>query len=125
MFLLFSHTLTQSQETDAIYNLSVGDFISLPQDLQDLWSNISPQSDDVADYLQPIKLFLSQNAQKKDYVLIQGDFGCTYHMVDFCKQNNFIPLYSTNKRATKEIRSINENKITKISNFEHVKYRFY
>lgn len=125
MFLLFSHTLTHSQQTDAILNLSVGDFIPLPEDLQDLWSNVSPENDQLSDYLEPIKVFLTQNAQKKDYILIQGDFGCTYHMVDFCKKKNLIPLYSANKRDAKEIRSEDENRVTKISAFEHVKFRFY
>ena len=40
MFLLFSHNLTQIQIDDAKNNLDIEKFVSLSQDLQELWSNI-------------------------------------------------------------------------------------
>ncbi|MBE0490776.1 MAG: hypothetical protein IBX44_00830 [Sulfurospirillum sp.] len=125
MILLFSHTLTNSQEIDAIYNLGVGEFIYLPLELQKLWSEVSPQSDDVTAYLQPIKDFILKSAKQEDYILIQGDFGCTVEMVDFCKKNELIPLYSTNKRDSKECFLEDGNRVIKKSSFEHIRYRLY
>ena len=55
MFLLFSHSLTDEQKKDAIENLKVTKFISLPEQLQKLWSNIPPEIDSLGEYLNDIK----------------------------------------------------------------------
>ncbi len=36
-------------------------------------------------------------------IIFKGTFGATYHMVNFCKLNGFIPLYSVNKRIAKGV----------------------
>ncbi len=123
MFLLFSHKLTPLQIKDAEDFLQVEEFIYLPKELQNSWSQIPPDKDDISSFIKPIKGFLSQNAKSGDFVLIQGDFGATYEMVNFCKKQNFIPIYSTNKRVAKEITK--DNKIVKISEFLHSMYRKY
>ena len=55
MFLLFSHQLTDEQKKDAIENLKVTKFISLPEKLQKLWSNIPPEIESLGEYLNDIK----------------------------------------------------------------------
>ncbi|AIJ06332.1 hypothetical protein JH146_1490 [Methanocaldococcus bathoardescens] len=123
MFLLFSHKLTDKQIEDARKNLKVDEFIYLPKELQELWSNISPELENLSDYLKPIKDFLKENAKPNDYVLIQGDFGATFIMVKWAIDNNLIPIYSTTKRIVKDI---NEGrKIITIREFEHCRFRKY
>ena len=123
MVLLFSHKLTKEQEIDAIQNLKVKEFVYLPQDLQKLWSNIPPDINDLDKFLEPIKEFLKQNINEKDFVLIQGDFGATCKMVNFVKNLNAIPIYATTKRETKE--KLIDNKIIKTSIFKHIAFRSY
>jgi hypothetical protein len=87
LFLLFSHTLTPKQATDAKNSLGVEIFLNLPENLKTLWGNVPPDVDlDFDKYLQPIKDFLVQEAKEQDIILVQGDFGATFQIVDFCKK---------------------------------------
>ncbi|WP_456372838.1 CRISPR-associated protein Csx20 [Methanocaldococcus sp.] len=123
MFLLFSHNLTNDQIKDAKENLKVNKFIYLPKELQNIWSNIPPEVEDITDYLKPIKEFLKNNANDGDYVLIQGDFGATYNMVNYAFENNLIPIYATTKRVVKEV--IEDGKVITIREFKHCRFRKY
>ncbi len=123
MFLLFSHNLTNDQIKDAKENLKVDKFIYLPKELQNIWSNIPPEIEDITDYLKPIKEFLKNNANDGDYVLIQGDFGATYNMVNYAFENNLIPIYATTKRVVKEV--IEDGKVITIREFKHCRFRKY
>lgn len=123
LFLIFSHKLTQKQIEDAKASLGVEKFVSLPQDLQKLWSNIPPELENLEEYLTPLKEYIKANANRGDYALIQGDFGGCYIMVNFVKSIGLIALHSTTKRDAieKEI----DGKIVKTSHFEHIIFRKY
>ena len=123
MFLLFSHTLTDEQKEDAMKNLKVSEFVSLPDELQQIWSNISPYEKTIEHFLEPIKDFLNKEAKKEDVVLIQGDFGATFLMVLFAKQKSLTPVYATTQRKVVETKQ--ESKIIKKSVFSHVQFRSY
>ena len=58
MYLLFSHKLTNEQIDDANTNLKVYDFVSLPETLQTLWSNIPPELENLDNYLSSLKIIL-------------------------------------------------------------------
>ena len=123
MFLLFSHKLTDEQIKDAKENLGVKEFVYLPENLQERFSNIPPEIDDIKEYANIFLKFLKENASKDDYILIQGDFGVVFWVVEFCKENNLKAVYATTKRVVKE-KNIN-GKVVKISEFKHIKFRFY
>ena len=119
MILLFSHKLTDEQIIDAKNILKIEEFIYLPPNLQSIWSNIPPELDSLKEYLKPIKDFVSQF--NNNYILIQGDFGAVYEMVNFSKNIGLIPIYATTKREITEIKK--DNKIIKQSIFKHIKFR--
>jgi hypothetical protein len=121
MFLLFSHTLTNEQIEDAKKSLGVGEFVSLSDDLQKLWSNIPPDITDLDSYLKPIKDWLQNRVNKDDYVLIQGDFGATCKMVAFVKEIGAKAVYATTKRDVQEKKI--DGKIIKTSVFKHIIFR--
>lgn len=123
MFLLFSHNLSEIQLNDAKSNLEVSEVVSLPNKLQDIWSNIPADIEKLREYLLPIRNFLAENSQYGDVVLIQGDFGAVYQMVNFSKDLGLIPVYATTSR---EIEEFEENgKTIKKSIFEHIRFREY
>ena len=123
MFLLFSHKLTNEQIISANRDLKCENLVYLPEELQNLWSNIPPK-DEGYKYLTNFKIFILNNYKKGDYALIQGDWGYTYHMVQFCKEIGVIPIYSTTERNSRDIIN-NDGSISKISLFKHVIYKRY
>ncbi len=124
LFLLFSHTLTDTQTADARQSLGVTDFITLPEDLQGCWSNVPPEPEGIHAHLRPVLNWLEQQAQPGDYVLAQGDFGAVYMTVDFALQRELIPIYSTTVRQMNEI-GLPDGSVRKQSQFRHVRFREY
>lgn len=122
MFLFFSHKLTPEQIKDA-KKMGVKEFVYLPSNLQEKFSNIPPEIEDIKEYSKDFFSFLEKNAKKDDIVLVQGDFGVVYHIVEFCKKSNLKAVYSTTKRVATE-KNI-DGKIVKVSEFKHIKFRFY
>ena len=102
LFLLFNHQFTPAQESDARAALGVENIVGLPPDLRELWSNIPPGEPDIKSYLEPVKKWLRSQSQKGDCVLIQGDFGACYLLVNFAFERNLVPVYSTTQRTVVE-----------------------
>ena len=124
MVLLFSHHLTSDQERDIENNLHIDTVYGLPDNLQKLWSQVPTHQElDFNRYLAEVKTFLTKKLEEGDYVLIQGDFGATYHMVNFAKEQGFVPISSVNKRISKE--SIEDGIVKKYSEFKHECFREY
>lgn len=125
MFLIFNHTLTKEQEKEARDVLEVEEIISLPQDLQNFWSNIPPDVDLNEEMFEPIVSFLSENkSQNLNYCLIQGDFGATVYLVSWCFKNGFIPIYATTKRTAQEVVKP-DGSVELIKVFKHERFRRY
>ncbi|WP_132770397.1 hypothetical protein [Tepidibacillus fermentans] len=49
-------------------------FLYLPPDLQEIWSNIPPEGELNAKWLEPIKDWIGRNANQGDLLLIQGEY---------------------------------------------------
>jgi len=124
IYLIFSHKLTPEQERDLRQNWQVEKFIVLPEHLQELWSNIPPDLPELNCYLEPIKHWLKENARSDDLVLIQGDFGAVYIMVNYAFELRLIPVYATTERLIKkEVSSKGEVALSRI--FRHKIFRVY
>ena len=123
MILIFSHELTVAQIDDAQQSFGVCEFIKMPQMLQDKWSNVPPELPNLDEFIEFFKNFIKVNAKTGDIVLVQGDFGATYGVVEFCKKLGIKAVYATTKRTIKE--STVGNQVVKSSVFEHVRFREY
>ncbi|HFU76702.1 MAG TPA: hypothetical protein ENK66_10700 [Arcobacter sp.] len=123
LFLLFSHTLTERQRKDAKESLGVGEFVVLPEELQRLWSNIPPHLQTLSAYLEPLKAYIRSSTCDGDVVLIQGDFGGCYEMINFVKSLGLEAVHATTTRDVVE-KTVN-GKVEKLSRFEHVIFRKY
>jgi len=122
MFLLFSHKLDKNQITYAQKNYKIDKFIYLPKELQSIWSNFDPDLKIID--LEPFKKFLKNKAKSGDVVLVQGDFGASFAMVQFALMCDLVPVYATTKRIAKEY--LNEDgKMVKKSIFEFRRFREY
>ncbi len=102
LFLLFNHTVTDDQKSDAMSSLGVDRILDMPPDHKKIWSNIPPDSPAIEEYLEPVQTWLKMNCKKEDFVLIQGDFGACYIMVNYALRMGLIPIYSTTQREMGE-----------------------
>lgn len=123
MWLIFSHALTSEQMEDAKVSFGVTDFVSLPPELQKEWSNIPPDLSNLENYLDKLTKYLKNNVKKDDIVLIQGDYGATFKVVNLVSALGATPVYATTKRVAVEEKIGGE--ISKRSVFKHVMFRQY
>ena len=124
LFLLFNHKLTPIQERDAFVSLAVKQIKNPPPDLQAMWSQIPPDLPGIEGYLRPIKEWLKGASKQGDYVLIQGDFGACFIMVNFAFSLGLIPVYSTTERVAVE-RQGDNGTVKLIHQFKHHIFRRY
>lgn len=122
-YLLFSHQLSDAQTRELTQTWGVKEYIHLPKELQTIWSNISPDLENLGELLEPIKFFLISHSKKGDIALIQGDFGAVYTMVNFAKSLELVAIYATTKRDV--IEKMIDGKSVKKSIFEHRRFREY
>lgn len=118
MHLFFSHELSEEQINDAKTSLKVAEFKALPKDLQTKFSNVPPSLDNLDDYVRDFYEYIDKNAKKGDYMLISGDFGLCFKLVNYAKAKSLKSVYATTKREVLK----DENGI-KQSIFKHVRFR--
>lgn len=123
MFILLNHDISDQQKEDA-QKLGVKKFIPLPSDLGQIWKNLSPDAEKIGPLLKPIKQWLANNVSPEDFVLIQGDFGACWIMVNFAFQQNVIPVYATTDRKAVATRQP-DSSIQTVRQFKHVMFRKY
>lgn len=121
LVLLFSHTLTKVQKKDAYESLNVKKIISLPQNLQHIWSNIPEDNKNIEMLFMN---YIKENASIGDYILIEGEYGIVYKMVKWSIENNYIPVYSYTKRQYKSI-TLEDGTIENRHYFKHIKFKEY
>ena len=127
LFLLFSHSLTSEQKQDAQDSLGVSEFVSLPVELQQMFSNVPPELEELDDYLDPIINWINDNAfYEDDYILIQGDYGATYSLVKYMiyRGSFATPIYATTER--KSVDTVQDDgSIVTTRVFKHKRFRKY
>ena len=123
MMLLFSHELTEEQKKEAENGLGCREFVKLSDELQDVWSNVPSECDDIKPLAEKIILWLEENSKTGDCVLIQGDFGMSFMVAEWSLENRRIPLYSTTEREHSAVKS--GETVINVHSFRHVKFRRY
>ncbi|NLV89796.1 MAG: TIGR02221 family CRISPR-associated protein [Tissierellia bacterium] len=123
LLLIFSHQLTEKQERDAVERFNISKFIELDEELLIKWANVPPNLEDLKDYLEDIIKWIDHNGRPGDYALVQGDFGATGLIVDYCLAKGIIPIYATTERKAVEENYGDQIKISRV--FEHVMFRKY
>lgn len=121
--VLMSHDMSDKQKNDAYENLKVTKIIEAPTNIKKIWGNIDPISDLNTTKLDEVVSWIKENSNKQDYVLVQGEFGATFYIVDYCFKNNLIPVYATSIRRVEETRQ--GEKVITNRVFVHEGYRRY
>lgn len=124
MFVLFNHQLNDLQRNDARRSLGVAEFVCPPPELQALWRQVPADLEAIAEYLSPLMDWMAKAGQVGDYVLIQGDFGATYMMVNFAFELGLVPVYSTTERQAEETVA-EDGAVRLVHTFRHRRFRRY
>ncbi len=124
LFLLFNHTLTDMQQQLARSELGVNRIVTPPADISHLWAGIPPQPDAIRDILQPIFSWIDQQASTGDFLLVQGDFGACWLVLEHIQSTGILPVYATTDRKAVE-RKIDNNTVQLTHTFSHVRFRQY
>ena len=124
LFLVFNHQFTDAQRDNARQALEISDVVEMPSEIRGVWGDIPPESERIRTFLEPVRNWLSENARKGDFVLIQGDFGACYLMVGFAFESGMVPVYSSTKRIVKE-EHMPDGTVRMSHQFKHVAFRRY
>ncbi len=124
LFLLFNHELTALQEEEARASLHISSINEPPPGLKAMWRQIPPELGEIDGYLEPIRAWLGREADRGDFVLIQGDFGACFLMVGFAFEHGLVPIYSTTNREAEEAQHENGS-VTLTHRFRHRMFRRY
>jgi len=123
LYLLFNHTLTSAQEEDAYQSMNIEQIVPFPDSLLEIWKNIPFDLPSLKEHISHHMEYLDRVGERGDFLLVQGDFGATYLMVQKAISIGMIPLYATTQRKSSE--DTVEGKIVKTSVFEHGIFRRY
>ncbi len=124
LLVLFNHTLTSVQEKDARDELGIEHILYPSDSLRELWANLPAEAAALSSHLFPAFNWLKENAAAGDYLLVQGDFGACFLVVQYAFECNIVPIYSTSKRQAVE-EHIGENEVRLIHQFQHIRFRRY
>lgn len=122
---MFNHyKLNEEQITYLNLNYNCEKIIYLPENLRRKFANIDPAEDSLLNSAQIFKKFISDNTNINDYVVIQGEFGITCLLVNYCFKTKRIPLYATSERKSFEVK-LKDGSVIKESKFKFVRFRKY
>lgn len=121
--VLMSHDMSDIQKNDAYENLKVTEIIEAPSEIKAIWGNVDPISDLDISKLDKVISWIKNISEKGDYILVQGEFGATFYIVDYCFKSNLIPVYATSIRRVEETREGDRVLTNRV--FVHEGYRQY
>jgi hypothetical protein len=124
LFHIFNHTLTDAQVDDAREHLGVECIVSPPERLQNLWRQVPADLEGIDGYLAPVKDWLAAEGRPGDFVLVQGDFGATWIMVNHAFKLGLVPVYSTTERQAEETIT-GDGAVRLVHHFQHRRFRRY
>lgn len=121
-FCLLNHELTQNQILELKNRFNVENIIYPPEELSRKWSQIPAEKELDKTIIGNVTNWLTA-ANKGDLLIVQGEFGATFMIVDYALKNELIPLHAVTKRVAVEQR--NGEVISRQYVFEHVCFRKY
>jgi hypothetical protein len=124
MFVILSHKLSEIQIQEINQRFKIDDIVYLPDSLQKIWSNIPPSGEWQEDFLREIKNWLSKQLKKGDKLIVQGEFGAAFCLVQWLKKRGYAVYYATTERKVIE-EQLKDGTIRTNRIFQHVNFREY
>ncbi|MGC8764841.1 MAG: CRISPR-associated protein Csx20 [Brevinematia bacterium] len=124
MLVLLNHSLTDEQVDEAKNRLKVEEIIEPPEGLKRFWGQMPVAEEEKQEVVKKFIYWIKENSSPLDYVLVQGEFGSTFLIVDFCLKNSLVPLYAVSERKAEEAKNLDGSVEKKIV-FKHRGFRKY
>ena len=121
-FCLLNHELTQNQIAELKGKFRIERIVYPREELSKMWSQITATEELDMDVINTVVSWLS-SANQNDVLIVQGEFGSTFMIVDYALKNGLIPLHAVTKRVANEQR--NGEIVYRQYIFEHVCFRKY
>ena len=121
-YCLLNHNLTERQLAELRDSFAVCDVLYPSEELSRLWSQVPATKRLDTSVIESIIGWLT-SARKGDLLIVQGEAGSTFMMVDYALKTGLIPLHAVTKRVAQEVRS--GEQVQKQHIFEHVCFREY
>jgi len=119
-YILLNHTLTTNQTQELKEKFGVSDIILPPQEISDLWQQIPTDAEINKKLLNPILNWLL-TTKHGDILVIQGEFGASFAIIDWALSRGLTVLHSVTERMATESRS--GEVVQRSYVFEHVRFR--
>ena len=121
-FCLLNHELTQNQILELKNRFNVESILYPSEELSKNWSQIPAEKELDKTIIGNVINWLTA-ANKGDLLIVQGEFGATFMIVDYALKNELVPLHAVTKRVAVEHRD--GEVVSKQYVFEHVCFRKY
>lgn len=127
IFCLLNHILSERQVQELIGTYGDSSIEYPPDSIKNLWSNLPVDHKLSKQTASVIFEWLNQNSTgKNDIIILQGEAGYSFAIVDYALTHKFIPIHAVTKRVVQEV--CNGEKIQRTYIFEHIcfrKYKYY
>ena len=101
LLVVSNHRLAENQIKD-LKALRIKRIIYPDEDIQKFWSNIPTEGSLDRLSLKRIIDWIKTESEAEDFILVQGEFGSTFYIVDFCLKHNRRAIYATSLRLYSE-----------------------
>lgn len=121
-YCLLNHSLTENQLKDLKSNFDVEEILCPSEELQRNWAQIRTDKNLDYELIQKVRVWLN-NAVTGDILVVQGEFGTTFCLVDYALKKGLVPVHAVTKRVAKE--EVDGETVTRQYVFEHFCFRKY
>ena len=121
-FCLLNHVLTQNQLDELEQKYQITKIEYPPKTVSLIWAQIPTTSQLLKSDLCPVLEWL-KSAEQGDVLIVQGEFGSTFAVVDWALSKVLIPIYAVTKRIENEEKQ--GEKVIRHYIFEHECFREY
>lgn len=121
-YCLLNHTPTLAQHEELHDSYGVSDVIFPDEYITNIWRNIPTTAEIPKETLDALLNWLS-SMDSNDIAWVQGEMTATYWVVSKLQEAGIKVIASVTERKARE--EIKDGKVMKISEFEHIRFRYY
>lgn len=123
VYCLLNHNLSEKQISELKEKFHAEEIIYPTEELSKKWSQIPTTERIDRSLIETVVLWLFASG-KNDCLIVQGEMGSTFMLVDYALKNGLIPLHAVSERKTVEKKDEDGTSV-KTAIFEHVCFRKY